>query len=100
MSFSYTFLIVGVYESLDFLSIFKHIKEDVNAKLYVGLFTFLGSVVSLVLGNHVIDNEFYKNLALSLGGNLSGYAMMLIYVVRMKHYLQKIYDERLLNENN
>ena len=63
------------------MSIIKNIKENVNVK-FVVLFTLLGSIVSLVPGYEVIDDEFYKNSALNLGGNLIGYAMVLICVVR------------------
>ena len=95
VSISYTFLIVGLYESIDMLSICRNIKEDVNAKFVIGAFTYLGSAVSLCIGYAGNNNEFWKNTFLSIGGNLIGYGTVLVFVVRMKQLLQWREEERL-----
>ena len=89
---------MGLYEAIDMLSICKHIKEDVNAKLIIGGFTYLGSAFSLCIGYAATTTEFWKNTFTAIGGNLIGYGTVLVFVVKMKQLLQFREEEKLLME--
>ena len=89
----FTFFIVSIYETMDLISICKKAKEDVSDKFWVGMFTLVAAVVFILPGYLYIENEFYKIVAISFGGNLIGYAEVLIIVVRMKESFKNWRDE-------
>jgi len=93
-STGFTFLIVSLYETLDLISVCKKVMNDVSDKFWVGMFTLVAAVVFLLLGFLYIENEFYKNVAITFGGNLIGYALVLIIVVKMKDSFKKWQEEK------
>lgn len=89
-SMAITFSIVAAYECMDLLSICRGIKEDITAKMVVGLFTAIFAISLTIIGHSIEDKEeFKKMIIMQIAGNLAGYAEILIFVVKMKQKFKK-----------